>query len=115
MANVHRGEVPFDLDGRRVMLRLTLGSLANLEDAFGAAGLAGLGQRLSAGRLSARDVAEILAAGLHGADGHCSAEALSRRIPASALEAAAGAAVALLAAAFGGADEQRPPATGSAP
>ncbi len=46
MANHHRGEASFTLDGRTTALRLTLGSLAELEDALGAADLAALGERL---------------------------------------------------------------------
>jgi len=109
MANIHRGEVGFALEGRTVMLRLTLGSLAHLEDAFGAGDLMGLSDRLGRGRLSARDIAEVLAAGFLGAGDPITAAALAERIPASALGEAAGAAVALLVAAFGGDAAVRPP------
>lgn len=67
MANRYRGEIDADLGGRRRRLRLTLGALAELEDALGARGLAGLAARLGAGDLAARDAIAILAAGLRGA------------------------------------------------
>jgi hypothetical protein len=108
MANIHRGEVPFLIGGREVMLKLTLGSLAHLEHALQADGLAALAARLSAGRLSARDIAEILAAGCRGAGEPRTAEEVADEIPASALAAAADTAVRLLAAAFGGGGDPRP-------
>ena len=69
MANRHRGDVPIELGGQRLALRLTLGGLAELEDALGAGDLAALGVRLGSGRLSARDILFILRTGLKGA-GH---------------------------------------------
>tara|TARA_A100001015_G_C14799786_1_gene636445 strand:+ start:75 stop:407 length:333 start_codon:yes stop_codon:yes gene_type:complete len=64
--NRHRGEVPAIIDGRERTLCLTLGALAELEDAFAADSLAGLVERFGTGRLSARDLTRILAAGLRG-------------------------------------------------
>jgi hypothetical protein len=115
MANPHRGEVPFTIGERRLMLKLTLGSLAHLEDAFGGAGLQALGERLSTGRLAARDIAEVLAAGCHGAGHFIPSDELAEIIPASAIEAAADAAVRLLAAAFGGGSSTRPSPPQAAP
>ena len=69
MANLHRGEVPLLVGGRRLALKLTLGGLAELEHALGAGDLAGLGERLASGRISARDIIGILSIGLKGA-GH---------------------------------------------
>lgn len=66
-ANRHRGEVEADLGGRQRRLRLTLGTLAELETAFGVEDLAALARRFSEGRLSALDMARIIAAGLRGA------------------------------------------------
>ncbi len=108
MANPYRGEASFTLDGRTTALRLTLGSLAELEDSLGAADLAALGERLGAGRLSARDIAAVLAAGYHGAGAPVDAAALAERIPASRLGEAAEAALRLLAAAFGEETPHRP-------
>lgn len=67
MANARRGEIEAVVDGRPRVLVLTLGALAELEDAFGAADLMALAERFERGRLSARDAARILRAGLRGA------------------------------------------------
>jgi hypothetical protein len=67
MANRYRGEIEAELSGTRRRLVLTLGALAELEDALGACDLAALAARFEGGRLSARDVAAILGAGLRGA------------------------------------------------
>jgi hypothetical protein len=65
-ANTRRGEVAATIDGQLKILCLTLGALAELEDAFAVDDLAGLGQRFSSGKLSARDLMRVLAAGLRG-------------------------------------------------
>jgi hypothetical protein len=67
MVNRHRGEVEAVLDGERYALCLTLGALAELEDAFGAQDMLALAQRFEAGRLSSRDAIRIITAGLRGA------------------------------------------------
>jgi hypothetical protein len=67
MANRHRGEIEADIGGARRRLVLTLGALAELEDAFGADDLVALTERFAAGRLKARDLTRIIAAGLRGA------------------------------------------------
>ena len=69
MANRHRGEIAADIGGERRRLVLTLGALAELEAAFGADDLAALTERFARGRMSARDLIRIIAAGLRGA-GH---------------------------------------------
>ena len=65
--NRRRGEVEAVLDGQPRALCLTLGALAELENAFGADDLMALASRFEAGRLSARDCIAIVAAGLRGA------------------------------------------------
>ncbi|EKS28688.1 gene transfer agent family protein [Afipia felis] len=67
MANSHRGEIAAELGGRPRTLVLTLGALAELESAFGADDLMALAERFGTGRLSARDLVRIIAAGLRGA------------------------------------------------
>lgn len=67
MANSHRGEIEASLGGRQRRLVLTLGALAELESAFGADDLMALAERFGTGRLSARDLVRIIAAGLRGA------------------------------------------------
>lgn len=67
MANKHRGEIEAELGGAKRTLVLTLGALAELEDAFGADDLGALTERFASGRLKARDLTRIIAAGLRGA------------------------------------------------
>ncbi|CEG08463.1 hypothetical protein BN961_01878 [Afipia felis] len=67
MANSHRGEIEALLGDRMRTLVLTLGALAELESAFGADDLMALAERFGTGRLSARDLVRIIAAGLRGA------------------------------------------------
>jgi hypothetical protein len=56
-----------ELDGTRMRLCLTLGALAELESAFAAEDLSALVARFSTGKLSARDMARVIGAGLRGA------------------------------------------------
>ena len=67
MANSHRGEIEALLGDRMRTLVLTLGALAELESAFGADDLMALAERFGTGRLAARDLVRIIAAGLRGA------------------------------------------------
>lgn len=67
MANRYRGEIDADLGGKRRVLVLTLGALAELEASFGAADLVALAERFGSGRLSASDIVLIIGAGLRGA------------------------------------------------
>lgn len=67
MANKHRGEIDAQLGGETYRLVLTLGALAELEDAFGDQDMLALAQRFENGRLSARDCTRVLGAGLRGA------------------------------------------------
>ena len=66
MANRRRGEVGLELGGERYTLCLTLGALAELEDAFGVADLDSLGRRFASGGLSSRDLLTLLGAALRG-------------------------------------------------
>ena len=74
MANRHRGEITALLDGREYVLCLTLGALAELEDAFGADDMLALAERFSSGRISSRDALGIMAAGLRGGGNEVSDE-----------------------------------------
>lgn len=101
MANRRRGEVPLELGGTRYTLCLTLGALADLEDALQAGDLAGLAERFSAGRLAARDLIALLGAALRGG-GHDLDDAAVARLPlAGGLSGITDALGAALAAAFG--------------
>lgn len=67
MANRYRGEIEAELGGRKRVLVLTLGALAELEAAFGADDMVALTERFGAGRMKAHDLLRIIAAGLRGA------------------------------------------------
>ncbi len=109
MANRHRGEVGVDWGGRRYTLCLTLGALAELEDAFGAADLAALGERLAGGRLSARDLIAIIRIALR-AGGHPLTDAEIAALPVNGgIEPYAEAVAALFEAAFGAGRSETPP------
>lgn len=64
MANQYRGEIDALLDGTPYRLCLTLGALAELEQAFGVEDMLALAERFSSGRMAARDAIRILGAGL---------------------------------------------------
>lgn len=66
MANKHRGEIEANLDGKAFRLCLTLGSLAELEEAFEADDMVGLAQRFEQGRMRSSDAVKIIGAGLRG-------------------------------------------------
>lgn len=105
MANKHRGEIAARLDGRDYRLCLTLGALAELEQAFGVEDMVALAARFEKGRLSAWDAIRVIGAGLRGA-GH---DVTDKEVAAMRTEeGAAGFAaivVDLLEATFGGPDE----------
>lgn len=114
MANRRRGEVPLTLGGTRYTLCLTLGALADLEDSLRADDLAGLGQRLAAGRPRTGDLIALLGAALRGG-GHALTDEEVRRLPlAGAMDALVEALAEVLEAAFGaGAPENPPPPWGA--
>jgi hypothetical protein len=67
MANMHRGEIEAELDGKRYRLCLTLGALAELEQAFGEDDMLAIAERFQAGRIRAGDAVRMIGAGLRGA------------------------------------------------
>jgi len=69
MVNPHRGEIEAVLGGVPYTLCLTLGALAELEQAFGESDMLALAERFQTGRISAGDALKIICAGLRGA-GH---------------------------------------------
>lgn len=101
MANRFRGEIEAELDGRRWTLCLTLGALAELETAFGAGDLAGLAERLAAGRLSASDAIALIGAGLRGAGHDVGDDAVAAMAAAGGVPAYAAIVARLIGAAFG--------------
>jgi hypothetical protein len=66
MVNPYAGEVALVVDGERQVLKLTLGALAELEEALGAGSLVELVERFEGGRYSVRDVLALILAGLRG-------------------------------------------------
>lgn len=78
MPNLHRGEIEALLDGRPYRLCLTLGSLAELEAAFGDEDMLALAERFGRGRLSARDAMRLIGAGLRGAGSDIADTAVAR-------------------------------------
>jgi hypothetical protein len=108
MPNPRRGEVAIALGAKRYTLCLTLGALAELEDAFGAADLPALAERFAGGRLSARDLLKLLAVALRGG-GHALSDDEVAGLPLDCgVEALAVALGDCLAAAFGSAPANPP-------
>jgi len=102
MPNRRRGEVALQLGETRYSLCLTLGALAELEDAFGVQDLIALGQRFGTGRLSSRDLLTLLAIALRGG-GHAMSDAQVANLPLhDGIEPVAAALADLLVTAFGG-------------
>jgi hypothetical protein len=102
MANVHRGEIEAEIGGARRRLVLTLGALAELEAAFGAGDLAALAERFGRGRLKARELTRIIAAGLRGAGEDVSDDNVANMEVNGGAAGYVRIAVELMAATFGG-------------
>lgn len=66
MANPWTGEVALVMDGQRHLCKLTLGTLAELEETLGAGSIVDLARRFEAGGYSTRDVLALIVAGLRG-------------------------------------------------
>ncbi|RVT85450.1 gene transfer agent family protein [Rhodobacteraceae bacterium CCMM004] len=100
MANPRAGEVALTIDGERRVAKLTLGALAELEEALGENTLVALVERFESGRFSTRDVLALIVAGLRGGGWQGRAEDLVAAEIEGGPVAAARAAGALLARAF---------------
>jgi len=107
MPNRHRGEIEAEIGGARRRLLLTLGALAELEAAFGATDLPALAERFGTGRLSARDLVSIIAAGLRGAGETVSDDEVARMAVAGGAAGYVRIAADLISATFG--VEEAPP------
>jgi hypothetical protein len=103
MPNHHRGEIEAEIGGARRRLVLTLGALAELEAAFGAGDLVALAERFGTGRLSARDLVAVIAAGLRGAGEAVSDDEVARMAVADGAAGYVRIAAGLIAATFEGA------------
>ncbi|EBA03684.1 hypothetical protein RB2150_04273 [Rhodobacterales bacterium HTCC2150] len=66
MVNPLTGEVALNIDGESHVLKLTLGSLAELESHLETGGLVELVERFETGAFSTRDVLHLIVAGLRG-------------------------------------------------
>ncbi len=104
MPNRRRGEVALQLGDMRYTLCLTLGALAELEDAFGVQDLMALAERFGTGRLKTRDLLTLLAIALRGG-GHAMSDAEVANLPLhEGIEPVATALADLLVTTFGGGD-----------
>ncbi len=108
-ANRHRGEIAATLGGVERRLVLTLGALAELEDTFGAEGLAGLAARFESGRVSARDLSAVIGAGLRGAGETIDDAGAARLTHADGVAGYVRIVATLLAATFGGEENEARP------
>ncbi len=108
MVNRYRGEVALMVEGRALPMRLTLGALAELENAFSVDSLPALGERFATGKLSSRDIIRILGAGLRGGGGALSEDAVAALAFDGGLNGAIAAAIGLLDATFAPAGEGEP-------
>lgn len=105
MANRHRGEIDAEIGGATRRLVLTLGALAELEDAFGADDLVALTERFGSGRMKASDLTRIIGAGLRGAGKSVSDEDVAAMPVDGGAQGYVRIAAALIAATFGEAGE----------
>jgi len=101
MPNIHRGEISALIGGEEKTLCLTLGALAELEARLQAGDLVGLAERFAGGRISARDLAAIIGAGLRGGGNAVTDDDLARMSIEGGLKGAAEIAARLLRATFG--------------
>ena len=109
MPNRKRGEVGLALGDADFTLCLTLGSLAELEDAFAASDLLALAARFAGGRLSGRDLVKLLGVALRGG-GHDISDAEVAALPlAGGVEPVVQALTECLMLTFGGAENPTQP------
>ncbi|MBD2748044.1 gene transfer agent family protein [Microvirga sp. BT688] len=101
MPNRRRGEVALQLGSTRYTLCLTLGALAELEDAFGVQDLNALTERFGTGCLSSRDLLTLLGVALRGGQTLSDAEVASLPLH-EGIEPVAAALADLLVMTFGG-------------
>jgi hypothetical protein len=100
MANPWTGEVALVIDGQRRVMKLTLGALAELEQALGADTLVELVERFEGSRFSSADVLALICAGLRGGGADIGRDDLLQAEIEGGPMAAARAAAELLARAF---------------
>ncbi len=99
--NRRRGEISAILGGESHVLCLTLGALAELEDAFKVDSLADLVERFASGRLRAADLIRVVGAGLRGAGENLDDDAVAALTIDGGIEGLIALVAELLAATFG--------------
>ncbi|HUF88141.1 MAG TPA: gene transfer agent family protein [Thermohalobaculum sp.] len=77
MTNPQRGEVAIRINGEERVMRLTLGTLAELEARAEVTSLLGLAEKFETGRVSASELIALLAAGIRGAGGAVTEEEMA--------------------------------------
>ena len=100
MVNPWRGDVALVINGQQHVARLTLGALAELEEALDEGSLIALVERFEGNAFSSRDVLALLGAGLRGGGSDLSKDDLLQAEIEGGPMAAAKAAAELLARAF---------------
>jgi hypothetical protein len=100
MVNPYAGEVALVVDGESHVLKLTLGALAELEEALGTTSLIDLVERFERGQYTVRDVLALILAGLRGGGWRGDAETLANADIAGGAVEVARVAAQLLARAF---------------
>lgn len=78
VANPWTGEVALVIDGKKRVLKLTLGALAELEQVLETKSLVALVERFEGGSFNTKDVISLIAAGLQGGGIDISATDLGR-------------------------------------
>ncbi len=97
------------MGGERRRLCLTLGALAELEEAFAADDLSALVARFSTGKLSATDMIRVIGAGLRGAGAELSDDEVGRLDVAGGAAGYAAIVAELLTVTFGGQEQPANP------
>ncbi len=113
MANRHRGEIEAVIDDVPRRLCLTLGALAELEQAFGVEDMLALAQRFGSGRIAARDAIRVLGAGLRSGGYQVEDAAVGDMHIEGGAMGAIDVVARLLEATFGGAEPNHPDTLGN--
>ncbi len=100
MTNLHRSEIALEIGGERLVLRLSLQALAEIEARLAPGGLAALGHRLADGGLAMADIIALAGALVRGGGRPLADSALATRLEAADLPALVSAIAAVFASAL---------------
>lgn len=100
MTNPHRSEAALEIGGERLVLRLSLQALAEIEARLAPEGLEALGRRLSGGGLAMADLIVLAGALVRGGGRPIADSALAERLEAADLPALVSAIAAVFASAL---------------